>query len=176
MNESRSLAGDPHVAWDEDGARADLYRDGNWIGSLRLVDSWFTAGSREPRAAWVAEWPAEREPFWPTRALVELDGEPALEEDKRTELAERGESLIEERPPSDTPAPFGVGSTTLDSAEGLRDRIEAVSHALQHAEVRLHDAARITEEWGGVKVLTALTEAVSWLRPLDDVMKITCCL
>jgi hypothetical protein len=173
MNGSRSSDGDSHAAWDEDGARADLYRDGSWIGSLRLVDGWFTPGSREPRAAWVAEWPAERKPYLPTRALVELDGEPALGEVKRTELAELGETLIEDRPASDTPAPFGVGSTTLDSAKGLRDRIEAVSHALQHAEGRLHDAARITEEWGGVKVLTTLTEALAWLRALDDVMKFT---
>lgn len=160
------------AVWDPGGARADLYRDDNWIGSLRLVDAWFMAESRIPQRAWVIEWQVEGGAISAEQALVELGGQPALDEGRKTELLELGCSLIRDRAASPL-APFGAVSTDIDLSQGLRDRIEAISHALQHAEHRLHEAARITEEWGGVKVLTALTEALAWLRSLDDVLRFT---
>lgn len=158
--------------WDPDGARADLYRGEDWIGSLRLLDAWFTAGSRIPQSAWVVEWQVGKGPTISEQALVELDGKPALDAERKADLARRGCALIGDRIQL-PPAPFGVVSTDLGSSLGLCDRIQAISHALQSAEHRLDGAARITEEWGGVRVLTSLTEALAWLRALDEVLRFT---
>jgi hypothetical protein len=158
------------AVWDPKGDRADLHREDRWLGSIRLVDAWFEAGSRIPRRAWVVEWPAKGGETIPGQALIELDAEPVLDDARKAELSQLGASLIGQSAQL-PPAPFGVVSTDLRSSRGLRDRIEVISHALQQAEHRLGEAASITEEWGAVKVATALTEALAWLRALDEVLK-----
>jgi hypothetical protein len=165
-------AADVRADWDPNGSCADLYQGAVWIGSLRLLDAWFTAGSRIPQKAWVVEWQVESRATVFERALVELGASSALDEERKADLARRARALIGERVQS-SPAPFGAVSTDLDSSQGLRDRIEAISHALQAAQHRLGEDARITEEWGGVKVLTSLTEALAWLRALDEVLRFT---
>lgn len=157
--------------WDPDGARADLYRGDAWIGSLCLLDAWFTTRSRTPRSAWVIEWQVGSGPRLSEQALVELDGKPALDGEQKADLARRACALIGDR--IQPPPAFGAVSTDVESSQGRCDRIKAISHALQGAEHRLDAAARITEEWGGVKVLTSLMEALAWLRALDEVLRFT---
>lgn len=136
--------------WDTDGTRADLFQGEVWTGSLRLVDAWFTPGSRTPQSAWVVDWRHEGGAGLAEQTLIELDGEPALEKKRRTELVQSVCVRIgDQAEPS--PAAFGAVSTGLDSIQGLRDRIEAISHALQHAEHPLVEAARIDEEWAELK-------------------------
>ena len=158
--------------WDPDGSRADLYRGDTWIGTLRWRNDWFADGSRLPEPGWVVEWRSEV-PGWPVgQALVEPGVEPARDGARRTDLANRARALID-APEEPAPRPFGVPTTDLVSGGGLRDRIETISHALQASEHRLGEAARITEDWGGITVLVALTETLAWLRVLDEALGFT---
>jgi hypothetical protein len=161
-----------HVEWDPDWTRAAFYREEVWRGSLRHRDDWFLPGARAPEPAWVVEWRSDRPGWHFEQALVELGVGAAGDEERRADLASRARALIE-APLDEPPGPFAIPSTDLDSSQGLRDRIEAISHALQSAEHRLGEAARITEEWGGMSVLVALSETLAWLRVLDEVLQFT---
>lgn len=161
-----------HAEWETDGSRAALYTGEAWIGTLRRRENWFADGARLPEPGWVVEW-TSAVPGWPVgQALVERGIEPAGDEARRADLATRARALIE-APQEPPPDPFGIPSTDLVSSRGLRDRIEAISHALQSAEHRLGEATKITEEWGGVTVLVALSETLAWLRVLDEVLRYT---
>jgi hypothetical protein len=164
-------AGDLEIAaeWDPSGRRAILHRGDNWIGALRCRDDWFTDGSKAPESAWVVEWRSRRPGWYFEQALVELGAQAANDERRRDDLAMRAAALIDQ-PLGSPPEPFAVPSTDRDSSDGLRNRIEAISQALQDAEHRLDEAARVTEEWAGMTVLIALSEALAWLRVLDEVL------
>lgn len=155
--------------WDASGTRATLYREEDWIGTVRCRDDWFLNQSQLPEPAWVVEWRSERPGWHFEQALVELGAGAADDDGRRADLVRRATALIE-KPPELGPKPFAIPATDRDSAEGLRNRIEAISHALQSAEHRLDEAARIKEEWAGMRVLMALSEALAWLRTLDEVL------
>jgi hypothetical protein len=147
-------------------------RGETWIGKLRHRDDWFLAGSRAPEQAWVVEWRSRRPGWHFEQALVELGSETAADARRRADLVARAKVLIV-GPAQARPGPFAIPSTDLGSSQGLRNRIEAISHALQSAEHRLGEAAKITEEWGGISVLVALSDALAWLRVLDEVLRFT---
>jgi hypothetical protein len=158
--------------WDGSGTRATLYRGEEWVGTLRWRDDWFLSQSQVPEPAWVVEWRSERPGWYFEQALVELGAGAADDDGRRADLVGRAMALIE-KPAGPAPEPFAIPATNRDSSEGLRNRIEAISHALQSAEHRLGEAARITEEWAGMRVLVALSEALAWLRVLDEVLSWT---
>lgn len=159
------------AAWGSDGTNATLRdeEDDLWA-TLKLVDDWYLPGSREPSRAWVVEW-FDRSGDEPRMAETRLDisAEPALDEDAMAGLSELGAAVARKAAPAE-PEPFGQPETGLVQGPEVHQRIKLISRAIQQAEGRLGDAARITEPWGGQRVLIALTEAVSWIRALDDAM------
>jgi hypothetical protein len=160
------------ATWRNDGAHATLQDedDGLWA-TLKLVDNWYMSGCREPVRAWVVEW-LDRSNDEPQMTRTRLDAleQPASDEDTMARLGEAAAAVARMAPP-DKPEPFGYAETGVGRGIEIHRRIELVSHAIQEAEGRLNDAARITEPWGAHRVLIALTEAVGWVRALDDAMK-----
>ncbi len=103
------------------------------------------------------------------RTRLDMEGRPALDEGTMTCLSEAGAAVARTAVPAE-PEPFGHAETGVGRGIEIHRRIELISHAILEAEGRLHDAARITEPWGADRVLIALTEAVGWVRALDDAM------
>lgn len=159
------------ATWRSDGTHATLRDedDGLWA-TLKLVDDWYMPGCREPVRAWVVEWldRSDDEPKM-ERTRLDIAEEPAPDEDTMARLSEAGAALARTAAPAE-PEPFGQTETGLARGIEIHRRIELISHAIQEAQGRLGDAARVTEPWGGQRVLIALTEAVGWVRALDDAM------
>jgi hypothetical protein len=159
------------TTWRSDGAHATLRDedDGLWA-TLKLVDNWYMSGSREPVRAWVVEWldRSDEEPQM-TRTRLDALGQPVLDEDAMARLSEAAAAVARMAQPAE-PEPFGHAETGVSRGIEIHRRIELISHAIQEAEGRLSDATCITEPWGAHRVLIALTEAVSWVRALDDAM------
>lgn len=78
--------------------------------------------------------------------------------------------LLRERGHLQSPFRLDTPRTGLARGVEIYRRIELISHAIQEAQGRLDEAARVTESWGGQRVLIALTETVGWVRALDDSM------
>lgn len=159
------------ATWRSDGTHATLRDedDGLWA-TVKLVDDWYMPECREPVRAWVVEW-LDRSQDEPriTRTRLEIEGQPAPDEDTMSCLSEAGAAVARTVVPAE-PEPFGHAETGVGRGAEVHRRIELISHAIQEAEGRLHEAARITEPWGAHRVLIALTEAVGWVRALDDAM------
>lgn len=162
------LIGMLRAEWHEDGHVGWLYQNREPIGCLRLVRDWHEPGERRPRAAWVVEWMDASSPIM-QRGLVELDAQPATSDARMAELSERAGKVVAAGP-LPTPPAFGIASTGMATSSELRDRIELTSHALQEAEGRLGVAARRDDEHASMHVAIALTEVLSWVRALDEVM------
>lgn len=159
------------ATWRSDGTHATLRdeEDGLWA-TLDLVDDWYMPGCLEPVRAWVIEWldRSDDEPQM-VRTRLDIAEEPAPDEDTMARLSEAGMAVARTVVP-DEPEPFGQAETGLARGSEIHKRIELISHAIQKAQGRLADAARVAEPWGGHRVLIALTEAVGWVRALDDAM------
>ena len=157
--------------WSEDGTSAHIEDESADLwASLALVDNWYQPRARIPSSAWTAEWLGgthDRPVMY--RALIGLDAEPALDEARRESLVERALERMADGPPPE-PEPFGHAQTGTASLTQAAARIELISHGLQAAEARLHDAARVIEDWGVARVAVTATEALAWLRALDDAM------
>jgi hypothetical protein len=159
------------ATWRSDGTHATLRddADGLWA-TLKLVDDWYMPGSREPVRAWIIEWLDRREEVPKmTRTRLDIPEEPAPDKDTMARLSEAGAAAARMTAPAE-PKPFGQAETGLGRGIEIHGRIELISHAIQKAQGRLGDAARVIEPWGGQLVLIALTEAVGWVRALDDAM------
>jgi hypothetical protein len=159
------------ATWRSDGTHATLRDedDGLWA-TVELVDDWFMQGRREPVRAWVVEW-LDRNGDEPRMARTRLDiaAQAATDEDTMTRLSEAGAAVARTAAPAE-PKPFGHAETGLARGTEIHRRIELISHAIQDVQGRLGDAARVVEPWGAHRVLIALTEAVGWVRALDDAM------
>jgi hypothetical protein len=143
--------------------------DGLWA-TLRLVDDWYMPECREPERAWVVEWldRSDEEPQM-TRTRLDALEQPAPDEDTMARLSEAAAVVARMAPPAE-PEPFGHAETGVGRDIEIHRRIELISHAIQEAEGRLNDAARTTASWGADRVLISLTEALGWVRALDDAM------
>ena len=161
------------ATWRSDGRHATLRDDEDdrlWV-TLKLVDNWYMPECREPVRAWIIEWLdwSEDEPQL-TRTRLNMAEEPAASEDAMARLSEAAVEFARTAVPPVEPEPFGHAETGLGEGIEVYRRIELISRAIQRAQGRLHDAARVAESWGGHGVLIALTEAVGWVRALDDAM------
>lgn len=159
------------ATWRSDGTHASLRDedDGLWA-TLTLVDDWYPPGRREPMRAWVVEWICRSDDeSQMARTRLDVVEQPAADEDTMARLSEAGAVAARAAAPAE-PAPFGHAATGLAQGSEIHKRIELISHAIQEAEGRLNDAARVVEPWGAHRVLIALTEAVGWVRALDDAM------
>jgi hypothetical protein len=161
------------ATWRSDGTHATLRDkdDGLWA-TLELVDDWYMQGRREPVRAWVVEW-LDSSDDKPQMARTRLDiaAQPAPDEDAMARLSEAGSAVARTDAPAE-PEPFGHAETGLAQGSEIYRRIELISHAIQEAQTRLGDAARVAEPWGAHRVLIALTEAVGWVWALDDAMNL----
>jgi hypothetical protein len=157
--------------WTSDGRVAWLTDDDGLVGSVRLVDDWYEPGEHKPVTAWVVDFMHEAESAM-QRALIEIGGEPAAGEERMAELSELGHAVATAGPPP-IPSAFGIATTGTASTEELHDRIELTSYALQEAEGRLGEAARLHDEHSGKRVAVCLTETLSWLRSVDYLMTYT---
>lgn len=138
---------------------------------LELVDDWYPTGSREPVRAWVVEWLIDTDDKpWMARAHLDVTAQPAIGDDEKGELEAAAAVIARTKTPVE-PRPFGQAETGLSRGSEIYSRIELISHAIQEAQGRLHDAARVTQPWGADRVLIALTEVVGWIRALDDAMQ-----
>jgi hypothetical protein len=158
--------------WQRDGTRATLRDDddGLWA-TLTLVDDWYLSGHREPVSAWVVEW-LDRSQDEPRTERTRLDvaEQPAPDEDTMARLSEAGAAVARTASPL-APKPFGHAETGLARGDEMHQRIELISHAIQTAQGRLDEAARVAEPWAAHQVLIALTELLGWVRALDDAMR-----
>jgi hypothetical protein len=160
------------ATWQSDGTRATLRDedDGLWA-RLALVDDWYEPRRREPVRAWVVEWLDGNDDDSPmARTRLDVAAQPARDEDTMARLSEAGAAVARTTAPTE-PEAFGHAETGHARGTGIYRRIQLVSHAIQEAQGRLNDAARVTEPWGAHRVLIALTEALAWVRALDDAMK-----
>lgn len=138
---------------------------------MKLVNDWYMPGRREPVRAWVVEWlDMSKDNPQMARTRLDIAAEPAPDEDVMGRLSESG-AAVARMAAAVEPEPFGHAETGLAEGSEVHRRIELISHAIQEAETRLRDAAGVAEPWGAHGVLIALTEAVSWVRALDDAMK-----
>lgn len=156
------------TTWAEDGGFARIEDPENELVAMLRLAEWFESGERVGQPAWVVEWlpPGGR---MTARALVALTGDLPAGDEARHRLCEKAVEVARSGPP-DEPRPFGHAPTGMACGDELVNRIELISHALQAAEGRLHQAAPINEDWGGDLVAIALTECLAWLRALDEVM------
>jgi hypothetical protein len=159
------------ATWWRDGTHADIRDDGDGLWArLDLRDDWYPEGSRSPMRAWTVEW-LDRSGDDPTMVRTRLDvaAEPAVDEEQMVRLSEVAVRVARGAIPQE-PLAFGHANTGLAEGIEIRSRVVLISHAIQEASGRLHEAARCEEEWGADRVLIALTEAVGWVRALDDAM------
>jgi len=159
------------ATWQSDGTHARLRDedDGLWA-TLRLADDWYEPGRREPVRAWVVEWLDSNKDESPmARTRLDVAAQPAPDEDTMARLSEAGAAVARTAAPTE-PEAFGHAETGLARGSEVYRRIELISHAIQEAQGRLDTAARIVEPWGAHRVLIALTEALGWVRALDDAM------
>jgi hypothetical protein len=159
------------ATWRSDRTHATLRDedDGLWA-TLKLVDDWYMSECREPVRAWVVEWldRSQEEPRM-ARTRLDIEGQPVPDENTMARLSDAGAAVARTAAPAE-PEPFGHAETGVGRGIEIHRRIELISHAIQEAEGRLNVAARIAEPWGAHRVLIALTEAVGWVRALDDAM------
>jgi hypothetical protein len=159
------------ATWQSDGTHATLRdEDDGLCATLELVDNWYMPGHREPVRAWVVQWLAtsDDKPRMARRRL-DLAEQPAPDEEAMARLSEAAAAIARTAAPAE-PEPFGHAETGLAQGSEIHRRIELISHAIQEAQGRLDSAARVVESWGAHRVLIALTEAVGWVRALDDAM------
>jgi hypothetical protein len=101
------------------------------------------------------------------RTRLDVPAEPAPDEEQMallTETAARVTRGATPRPPN----AFGHADTGLEGAAAHR-RVSLISYAIQGASGRLDEAAR-RQDGAADLVLIALTEALGWIRALDDAM------
>ena len=141
-----------------------------FLARLALIDDWYSQGSRTPVRAWTVEW-LDRSGGDPRMARTRLHvaAEPAIDEEEMARLSEVAAQIARGASPEE-PAAFGHANTGLADASNIHRRVALISHAIQEASGRLHEAALCEEEWGADRVLIALTEALGWVRALDDAM------
>jgi hypothetical protein len=122
--------------------------------------------------AWTVEWLDQSgdDPKM-VRTYLDIDAEPAVEEDQMARLSEVAARVARGATITAEPLPFGHASTGLVEGGHIHKRVVLISHAIQEASGRLHEAAPCEEEWGADLVLIALTEALGWVRALDDAMR-----
>lgn len=159
------------ATWHSDGTYATLQdRDDGLLATLMLIDDWYMPGRREPIRAWVVEWfdQSYDEPRM-ARTRIDVAAMPAPDEDTMAALSEAGAAVTRTAPPAE-PEPFGHAETGLARGNEIHRRIKLIALAIQEAQARLIDAASVAEPWGAHRVLIALTEAVGWVRALDDAM------
>jgi hypothetical protein len=103
------------------------------------------------------------------RDRLDLPPEPARDHDAMVRVSEAAAQLARGSGP-DEPAAFGHAQTGITRAAEVHQRVVLISHAIQEASGRLHEATRGEHDWASDLVLVALTEAVAWVRALDDTM------
>jgi hypothetical protein len=159
------------ATWWTGGTQAQLSDDEDELWArLELVDNWYSEGSRKPERAWVVEWlSGVGADSRMVRGRLDATPQPACDHDAMVELSEAAAQLARGSAP-DEPSAFGHAQTGVIRAAEVHKRVELVSHAIQEASGRLHEAARRDDEWAADLVLVALTEAVAWVRALDDTM------
>jgi hypothetical protein len=123
-----------NITWRADDYGGVVQEDGQLVGFVALED-WFEPEQREPRKAWVVQFMVPGMDAM-QRALVELDGEPATDEERAAELGTKARAVVEQGAPA-TPAPFGHAPTGLGSNEEIRELIQLTNYALESAAGRV---------------------------------------
>jgi hypothetical protein len=159
------------ATWLRAGTHAEIRDEADELWArLHLMDDWYPEGSRTPVRAWTVEWldrsGADSEMV---RTRLDVAAEPAVDEDEMARLSTIAAEVARGAIPEE-PLPFGHANTGLAEGGDSHRRVVLTSHAIQEASGRLREAAQCEEEWGADRVLIALTEALGWVRALDDAM------
>jgi hypothetical protein len=159
------------ATWWTGGTHAQLRDEENDLWArVELVDDWYPEGSRKPEPAWTVEWLCgSGEEARMVRDRLDIAPNAAQDRDAMVRVSEAAAQLARGSAPGEPP-PFGHAGTGITRAAEAHKRVELISHAVQAASGRLHEAALSDHEWAGDLVLVALTEAVAWVRALDDAM------
>jgi hypothetical protein len=155
--------------WFSDGSGAWIEDpDGQCL--LRIsIERWHERGDRVGASSWVVSFTVTEEdgPMEHRRRLESGVAEPALHAERRTELtllalevADRG------RPQPPEPVVFDFG----EPDELLIRQIEMLHLGCGEALERVNEASRDHSPWASVRLHQALTEALLWIRLIDDVL------
>jgi hypothetical protein len=154
-----------NIEWRSDGRGGVVQEDGELVGFVALED-WYEPETREPRVAWVVQYMVPGVAAM-QRALLELDGEPATDEERAAELGTKAKAVVDQGAPP-TPSPFGHAPTGLGSNAEIRELIQLTNHALESAADRVMAAAQDQRPDAVMPLNVAVTEMMGWLRTLDE--------
>jgi hypothetical protein len=135
------------------------------VGFVALEEC-YEPGTREPRMAWVVQFMVPGVDAM-QRALIELDGEPATDEERAAELGAKAKAVVEQGAPA-APSPFGHAPTGLGSNAEIRELIQLTGYALDSAASRVMTAAQDQRPHAVMPLNVAVTEMMGWLRTLDE--------
>lgn len=168
MSESDRTAADwrmgDHFVWIEGAGDSTL--------SAELDGGWHDVGSRDARTTWVARWLTKDNTM--VRRPLDAPAVPASTEPLRATVVSAALAAFDQGAQERGPlAPFAIPATTLATDEGLANRIELTSLALQDAAGRVGEAARNPESWAGNVLVIRITEWLAWIRAFDELLAYT---
>jgi hypothetical protein len=150
-----------NAIWHEDGRSAALLNQAGGYQGRVYIGHWFEPGSREPLVAWLADSLTEGEmrPVFVAEALaLPAEGE-------RRELEEAARHAIAAGPPE-------LDEPRLPPKEFI-DELDLLLMAWGDAHERLRAASKRTEEFVHELIYVALTETLSWVCTIDQVLRAT---
>jgi hypothetical protein len=157
------------ATWFSDG-RGAWVDDGDGERLLRVsIEQWHEPGDRVGTPSWVVSFTVieENGPMAHRRRLEAGPAEPAFDMERRTELTERALEVAD-LGPTDPPEPVVTEFGEPDQL--LIRQIEMLHNGCGEAIGRVNEASRDHASWAPARLQLALTEAMLWIRLIDDVL------